>query len=184
MNDTMLLNTLGILFPIVINYPTEVKSAQAKKAYKHKILRGTPKALTVDFCRTGERLVITDLLLYTDSIDAWHKTICALYDHHKKRAYAVGGTQPSKMRDSPPFTVNVYHSVTSCFKAMRLVSALSRRTLMLSKPLQKQRQDKDRSEERSSANYTDQPSREGCEEKQPQETVERTAVIQRAECLR
>ena len=113
----------GKLHLLAINYPKELKTAQTKKRYKHKLLRENPECVLPDSSQTGQKITVTNLLLHTDRTDAWHRAICTHYKQHKKWGICNGRQITIDSQDSD-----------ASFKAVRLVSALSSRTLTLSEP--------------------------------------------------
>ncbi|XP_032387891.1 uncharacterized protein LOC116699438 [Etheostoma spectabile] len=153
---------------LVIGYPKEIKSAQAKKAHRHKIIRENPEALTADISHTGGS---SNLLLYTDNTEAWHRAICTHYDHHRKRGICSGRQIVIEDidKDSPPLTVNIYHNGTIMFQGNE--ASLSSvqddfNTIKALAETEKQRQEKTSSEEKSTTNPTAQPPGEQLEEDQ------------------
>ena len=92
---------IDILFYI---YGCEIRSTQAKKAYKHKQLRENPEALTADICHTGG---ISNLLLYTDSFSSVQEdfnTIRALAETEKQRQEKISSEEKSTIipTEQPP----------------------------------------------------------------------------------
>ncbi|MGH0124959.1 UNVERIFIED_CONTAM: hypothetical protein FKN15_020845 [Acipenser sinensis] len=98
-----------------MQYPEEIKSAQAKKQHKLKVMRDHPECLYADYALTGEQRVKTNLIFYTEQPTAWHTALCNMYSNIKKRGIC-NGRQISVGEDSDPdstvFTVNVYHNGT------------------------------------------------------------------------
>ncbi|MGH0128069.1 UNVERIFIED_CONTAM: hypothetical protein FKN15_004509 [Acipenser sinensis] len=96
-------------------FPGEVKSAQARKQHKHRVLRESPETLIADCFQAGENTVTTNLLLFTEHTDAWHTAICKMYVHVKKGGICQG--RQLKIRedadsDHTVFTVNLYQNGT------------------------------------------------------------------------
>lgn len=101
--------------PLAIQYPDSVKSASAKKEFKHKMLRENPETLTADFSQIGDRCIPTNLLLYTEYTEAWHSAICKHYRHFKKNGICNGRqitVYEEENSDSTLLTVNIYHNGT------------------------------------------------------------------------
>ncbi|MGH0149497.1 UNVERIFIED_CONTAM: hypothetical protein FKN15_034653 [Acipenser sinensis] len=99
----------------VFQFPGEVKSAQARKQHKHRVLRESPETLIADCFQAGENTVTTNLLLFTEHTDAWHTAICKMYVHVKKGGICQG--RQLKIRedadsDHTVFTVNLYQNGT------------------------------------------------------------------------
>ncbi|MGH0151009.1 UNVERIFIED_CONTAM: hypothetical protein FKN15_054151 [Acipenser sinensis] len=99
----------------VFQFPGEVKSAQARKQHKHRVLRESPETLIADCFQAGENTVTTNLLLFTEHTDAWHTAICKMYVHVKKGGICQG--RQLKIREHTHshhtvFTVNLYQNGT------------------------------------------------------------------------
>lgn len=113
------------LHPLLISYPPNLQE-HAKKAYKDKLLRDYPETLRAD-CLTNEAR-ITNLLLYTADIEAWHKALCSHYTNHTTRAIDTNGRQIKieGTGNDGDLTVNIYNSGTIMFqgKEARLSSVL------------------------------------------------------------
>ncbi|KAL6471729.1 hypothetical protein MHYP_G00203790 [Metynnis hypsauchen] len=104
----------GKLHPLAINYSQELKTAQAKKTYKHQLLKENPERFLADSSQSGPKITVTNLLLHTDRTDAWNRAICAHYKQHRKRGICNGRqiTIDSEDGDASFLTVNVYHNGT------------------------------------------------------------------------
>ena len=104
--------------PLEINYPTDVKSTQARKAYKHRFLKENPETLTADYTLTEHKQVLTNLLLHTEHPDSWHRALCARYQRHKKRGICSGRqiVIESEETERNALTINVYHNGTVMFQ--------------------------------------------------------------------
>ncbi|KAL7882100.1 hypothetical protein AOLI_G00089490 [Acnodon oligacanthus] len=104
----------GKLRTPALNYPQALKTAQAKKTYKHQLLKENPECLLADSSQSGPKITVTNLLLHTDHRDTWHRAICAYYKQHRKRGICNGRqiTIDSEDGDASFLTVNVYHNGT------------------------------------------------------------------------
>ncbi|KAL7853092.1 hypothetical protein SRHO_G00188770 [Serrasalmus rhombeus] len=109
--------TTGVPLPLTITYPAELRTSQARKALKHRVLNDNPEMLTIDSSKAEDKITITNLLLYTEHTEAWHSAICAHYQHHRKRGICNGRQIVIKNEDRDSFlTVNAYHNGTIMFQ--------------------------------------------------------------------
>lgn len=101
-----------------ITYPHRVKSVKDRKTYKHQLLRTHPEILMADYCQKGDTSTITNLLLYTENGNAWHKAICLYYKNFKQHSICNGRQIQihDKESDTTFLTVNIYHNGTTTFQ--------------------------------------------------------------------
>lgn len=117
--DTLSGASSGGPLPHSIMYPATAKSAKEKKTYKHSFLRQNPETLWSDFSQTGGRPTTTNLLLYTEDRDSWHKAICKHFQYYKKLGICNGRQiqiHKEGDNDNTFLTVNLYQNGTVMFQ--------------------------------------------------------------------
>ncbi|MGH0147487.1 UNVERIFIED_CONTAM: hypothetical protein FKN15_010703 [Acipenser sinensis] len=96
-------------------YPAELRSAQARKHHKLSVLRENPECLYTDYSGTGDKKMRSNLIFYTQHLNAWHTAVCKTYSNVTKRGICQG-RQILLREDSDPdstvLSINVYHSGT------------------------------------------------------------------------
>ncbi|MGH0188053.1 UNVERIFIED_CONTAM: hypothetical protein FKN15_027687 [Acipenser sinensis] len=66
-------------------YPAELRSAQARKHHKLSVLREYPECLYTDYSGTGDKKMKSNLIFYTQHLNAWHTAVCKTYSNVTKR---------------------------------------------------------------------------------------------------
>ena len=100
-----------------IQYPEELRSAKARKLYKHKVLKDNPDTLTADTALSGDKSITTNLLFHTEHTIAWHISLCSHFKHIRKRGICNGRQiiifeDEEKDPDNTKLTINLYHNGT------------------------------------------------------------------------
>ncbi|MGH0144749.1 UNVERIFIED_CONTAM: hypothetical protein FKN15_053529 [Acipenser sinensis] len=95
-----------------VKYLAEIRSIQAKKLFKNKVLRESPETLIADYIEKEERRIKSNLLFYTQHPTAWHTALCRSYPNIKKRGISKGRQISVMEEDSTMITVNVYNNGT------------------------------------------------------------------------
>ncbi|MGH0123688.1 UNVERIFIED_CONTAM: hypothetical protein FKN15_028919 [Acipenser sinensis] len=97
-------------------YPAELRSAQARKHHKLSVLRENPECLYTDYSGTGDKKMRSNLIFYTQHLNAWHTAVCKTDSKFTKRGICQGVFWLTAMEGAKQTRVSRPHRISESSK--------------------------------------------------------------------